>query len=79
MEQPQHHAWVNLVTSRYYAVHVTKDMFGDWTLRKVWGGIGSRRGGISHTGLGSYEEGVEQIQEIAKRRAKRGYRRVPAP
>jgi hypothetical protein len=79
MEQPQHQAWVNLITSRFYAAHVMQDMFGDWTLRKVWGGIGSRRGGMSPTGLGSYEEGVEQLQEIAKRRGKRGYRRVLAP
>lgn len=40
MEQPQHHARVNLVTSRYYAAHVTQDMFGDWTLRKFWGASG---------------------------------------
>jgi len=79
MDQPQHHAWVNLVAARHYTAHVTQDMFGDWTLRKVWGGIGSRRGGMSHTGLGSYEEGVDQLQEIAKRRALRGYQRVLAP
>lgn len=79
MEQPQHHAWVNHDTCRYYAVHVTRDLFGDWTLRQVWGGIGSRRDGMGHTGLSSYADGLDRVREIAKRRAQRGYQRVLAP
>lgn len=80
MEQPQHLAWVNLESCRYYAVHVTRDLFGDWTLRKVWGGLGSRRGGTHTTGLSDYDEGLAQVREIAKRRARRGYRQsLPEP
>lgn len=76
---PQHHTWINPTKARYYQVHLAQDLFGDWTLRKVWGGIGSRRGGMHHTGLASHEDGVEQVRAIAKRRAQRDYRRVLAP
>ena len=75
-EASQHHAWVNPEKARYYQVHLALDLFGDWTLRKVWGGIGSSRGRMHNTGVPSYDEGVEQIREIAKRRGQRGYERV---
>ena len=75
-ESPQHHAWVNPEKARYYQVHLALDLFGDWTLRKVWGGIGSSRGRMHNTAVPSYDEGVEQIREIAKRRGQRGYERV---
>jgi hypothetical protein len=29
---------------------------------------------MHHTGLASYDDGIEQIREIAKRRSQRGYR-----
>jgi len=72
-DTPQHHAWVNPEKSRYYRVHLDRDLFGDWTLRKVWGGIDSSGGRMHNTGVPSYDEGVEQIREIAKRRCQRGY------
>jgi hypothetical protein len=75
---PQHHAWVNPAKARYYRVHLAQDLFGDWTLLKVWGGTGSRRGGMHHTGLASYDDGIDQIEEIAKRRSQRGYLTVNA-
>jgi hypothetical protein len=73
---PQHHTWINPTKARYYQVHLAQDLFGDWTLRKVWGGIGSRRGGMRHTGLASYEDGIKQLHEIARCRDRRGYRAV---
>jgi hypothetical protein len=79
MEQPQHHAWVNRKATRYYEVHLTRDLFGNWTLRKVWGGIGSRLGGMRHTGVASYEDGIDQVREISRRRNQRGYQRVGVP
>ena len=70
---PQHRAWVNPKAARYYQVHLDRDLFGDWTLIKVWGGIGSNRRRMHSTGVASYESGVEQIDEIARRRSQRGY------
>ena len=80
MEEPsQHYAWVHPAKARYYQVHLDRDLFGDWTLRKVWGGIGSSRGRMHNTDVPSYDEGVEQIRAIAKRRGQRGYERVSRP
>lgn len=42
--------------------------------RTAWGGLDSRRGGTYNTGVASYEDGIEQIQEIAKRPIQHGYR-----
>lgn len=69
----QHRAWVHREKHRYYQVYLEQDLFGDWSLRTVWGGVGSRRGRVHNTGVGSYEEGLGQIREIEKRRAQRGY------
>ena len=76
MEEPsQHYAWVHPAKARYYQVHLDRDLFGDWTLRKVWGGIGSSRGRMHNTAVPSYDEGVEQIRAIARRRSQHGYER----
>ncbi len=80
MEEPsQHQAWVHPDKARYYQVHLDRDLFGDWTLRKVWGGIDSSRGRKHNTAVPSYDEGIEQIREIDKRRSQHGYRRVFLP
>jgi hypothetical protein len=80
MEEPsQHHAWVHPAKARYYQVHLDRDLFGHWTLRKVWGGIDSSRGRMHNTGIPSYDDGIEQIREIAKRRGQHGYQRIFLP
>jgi hypothetical protein len=71
---PQHQIWVNPAKARYYEVHLDRDLLGDWTLRKVWGGLGTRRGGTHNTGVASYDDGIEQVREIARRRIRHGYR-----
>jgi hypothetical protein len=68
--------WINPEKARYYQVFLGRDLFGDWTLIKVWGGIGSNRGRMHSTGVASYEAGVELVGEIARRRAQRGYASV---
>ncbi len=78
-EASQHHAWVHPAKARYYQLHLDRDLFGDWTLRKVWGGIDSSRGRMHNTGIPSYDAGIEQIREIAKRRGQRGYQRIFFP
>jgi hypothetical protein len=40
--------WVNRETARYYEAHLCQDLL------KVWGGSGSRRGRLHHTGVASY-------------------------
>jgi hypothetical protein len=71
------HTWINPEKARYYQIFLDQDLFGDWTLIKVWGGIGSNRGRIHSSGVASYEAGVALVDEIARRRALRGYTSVP--
>ena len=73
-QQPEHRVWINREKARYYQVHLVRDLLGDWTLRTVWGGLGSRLGRMRCTGVASYDEGVERVSAIAQRRARRGYR-----
>jgi hypothetical protein len=53
------HSWINPEKARYYQVFLDQDLFGDWTLITAWGGIGSNRGRMHSTGVGSYEAGPE--------------------
>ena len=76
---PTQRSWINPEKARYYQVFLDQDLFGDWTLIKVWGGIGSNRGRMHSTGVASYEAGVELVDDIARRRARRGYASVPIP
>lgn len=78
-ETSQHHAWVHPAKARYYQVYLDRDLFGEWTLRKVWGGIDSHRGQMNSTGVASYEDGIAQVGAIAERRVQRGYRSAPVP
>lgn len=68
--------WTNNDTARYYQTHLVMDLFGEWTLVAVWGGLGSRRGRMRSTGVASYEDGLAQIEAIAKRRQRHGYTRT---
>jgi len=80
MTQPtQHLFWVNHQKARYYQVHLDRDLLGDWTLRTVWGGLRSRLGRMHCTGVASYDDGIEQVRVIAKRRRQRGYAGRPWP
>jgi hypothetical protein len=72
------HSWINPEKARYYQVFLDQDLFGDWTLIKVWGGIGSNRGRMHSTGVASYEAGIELVGEIARRRSQRGYTCAPS-
>jgi len=73
---PTQRPWINPEKARYYEVFLDQNLFGDWTLIKVWGGIDSNRGRMRSTGVASYEAGIELVDEIARRRAQRGYASV---
>lgn len=78
MDEPtQHRAWVHPLKARYYQARLDRALFGTWTLRKAWGGLGSRRGGSHSTSVASYADGLEQIREITKRRTQHGYKSIP--
>jgi hypothetical protein len=68
--------WVHESNGRYYQAHLIEDLFGDWTLITVWGALGSKRGGMRSTAVPSRAHGLAIVEQIAKRRSRRGYRLV---
>jgi hypothetical protein len=70
---PMGQRWINAEKARYYRVQLEEDLFGDWNLVACWGALHSRQGGMRVTALASLDDGVEQLERIAKRRRQRGY------
>ena len=68
--------------SRYYVVHVQRDLFGALTLRRIWGSLNSQRGGNKtelvegHNDLEIRRHVAQRIKEIAASRLRHGYRQV---
>lgn len=58
---------------RYYRVELAQDLFGDTVLELRWGGLNSNRGGKKTLIVESWEQGLERIEAIGKRRNQRGY------
>ncbi|WP_295457994.1 WGR domain-containing protein [uncultured Thiodictyon sp.] len=65
--------WIHETKNRYYQAHLLQDLFGEWTLVRVWGGLGSHQGAVRTTGVSSYADGLAQVQAIGKRRRQHGY------
>jgi hypothetical protein len=65
--------WINPEKGRYYHAHLDNDLFGGWTLVLAWGGLRNRRGNMLVNPVSSYEDGLQRIQAIDKRRGRRGY------
>ncbi len=65
--------WTHPEKQRYYQADLVLDLFGDWTLVKTWGGLGTRRGSYSITGVSSYKDGLLKIDVLVDNREKRGY------
>lgn len=68
--------WIHPYHFRYYQAGLVLDLFGDWTLVSVWGGLGTRRGNYRLTGGLSCADGLRRIRELDSYRQKRGYIRV---
>ena len=58
--------------ARYYVVRVERDLFGDITLLRAWGGRGSRRGN-SLTDCVAEDQIEPMLQRLSATRHKRGY------
>lgn len=59
--------------SRYYAVRVQLDLFGDLILSRYWGGKESHRGGERHEPVPSLEAALSRMMEIDRDRQRHGY------
>lgn len=71
--------WINRrwqSESRYYTVEILQDLFGEWSLRASWGGLGGRRGNIQVKHMPNYASAIAAMNQITKRRQVRGYQLI---
>jgi hypothetical protein len=67
--------------TRHYSCKVRQNLFGQWLVLRRWGRVSAMQGqsreqlcdGEAFQG-NRYEEGLEILKAVNKRRAKRGYR-----
>ena len=64
--------------SRHYLCELRQDLFGQWVVVRQWGRASALKGqSLEHT-CSSYQEGLEVMSAVAKRRSQRGYRGLEA-
>jgi hypothetical protein len=68
--------WENPATRRYYRAIVQQNLWGDWELYCVWGGIGSQRGNSKAIPASSGDDARLKLAALTTRRLKRHYRQV---
>ncbi|OUR99214.1 hypothetical protein A9Q81_11610 [Gammaproteobacteria bacterium 42_54_T18] len=68
--------WENKGTNRYYEARIEQDLFGNFVVKRVWGGIGKSSGGANATPIHDKKEATAVVTSISERRKKRGYEQV---
>jgi hypothetical protein len=61
---------------RYYTIILQQDLFHEWSITRVYGGKYNRLGGFMVESCNTYEEALERISCIRKRREGRKYKIV---
>ncbi|RMD59543.1 WGR domain-containing protein [Candidatus Parcubacteria bacterium] len=62
--------------TRYYELRVQQDLWGDWTISRIWGQRGSRLGSMKIEPYDSLEQAMRRYEELSKQRARKGYEMV---
>jgi len=62
--------------TRYYEIRIHPDLWGDWTLTRIWGRRGTKAGGMKCEPCKSYEDAIARFERLARIRARRGYQRI---
>ena len=60
---------------RFYAITVTRTLFGSWALVREWGRIG-QPGTVRETWFETENAAIESGEQVRQRKEKRGYRTV---
>ena len=59
--------------TRHYSAELRQNLFGQWVVLRRWGRVTALQGqSLEHT-CESYEQGLEILSVIEKRRSQRGY------
>ena len=61
---------------RYYMAEICQDLFGEWLVKRSWGGQQSLRGNNLTTHAEDYTHALAMLDDVAKRRRARGYHNV---
>ena len=59
--------------SRYYSCELRQNLFGQWVILRRWGRVSASKGQSLEHFCESYDEGLQALSAITKRREKRGY------
>ena len=59
--------------TRYYSC---QNLFGQWVVVRRWGRRSALKGQSLEHPCSSYEEGLNLLSQVEKRRSQRGYRRL---
>lgn len=62
--------------TRYYVALLQVDLFDEWVVSRAWGGKASRLGQQRSDLCASREAGLALIEQVRKRRLKRGYKEI---
>ncbi|MGD0960435.1 MAG: WGR domain-containing protein [Methylomonas sp.] len=57
---------------RFYAIHITQTIFGEWALIKEWGRIGSP-GTVREEWFDEESQAINKAHAIVQHRVRRGY------
>lgn len=68
--------WRHDEKRRYYTLHLTLDLFDQWSLVSAWGSLDTHQGRMTVKQVESYEAGVSEVEMIGQRRKRRGYTRM---
>lgn len=68
--------WENPENQRYYRILFAPDLFGEWVITKIWGGLKNAGGGMKNVPCANYDEGIKLIAKIKDMRLKRGYQLI---
>jgi predicted DNA-binding WGR domain protein len=61
---------------RFYAIHITQTIFGEWAVIKEWGRIGSP-GTVREEWFDEESQAINKANAIVQRRVRRGYCLLP--
>ena len=59
--------------TRYYSAELRQNLFGQWVVLRRWGRVTTLQGQSLEHLCESYEQGLEILSAIEKRRSQRGY------
>jgi predicted DNA-binding WGR domain protein len=65
--------WENHAARRYYQALLQQNLFGDWELLRIWGGIGNAYGRQQCIPIGDALQGELELAKTEARRRQRGY------